>query len=73
MAVSSPQAALDLLTIAQRQIGEGISAFELIHRQGLDFLAETLPTVRQPFEATPDWCVLIEVGLVGGLDTIAVL
>ena len=27
-----------------------ISAFELMHRQGFDFLAETVPDVRQPFD-----------------------
>ena len=43
MVLSSPQAALDLLSLARDQIGEGISAFELMNRQGLEFLAETLP------------------------------
>ncbi len=72
MVLSSPQAALDLLSLARDQIGEGISAFELINRQGLEFLAETLPHVRQPFEDKPEWCVLIEVGVVQALDPIKV-
>ncbi|SDD31581.1 FAD-binding oxidoreductase [Ruegeria marina] len=68
LAVSSPQAALDLLALAREQVGEAVSAFELIHRQGLDFLTEVLPQVRQPFHTTPEWCILIELGLSGGAD-----
>ncbi len=66
--VPSPGAALELLSMARSQMGEGVSAFELIHRQGLEFLHEVLPDVRQPFDAKPEWCVLIEVGLAAGLD-----
>lgn len=73
MVVPSPKAALELLSLARTQMGEGISAFELIHRQGLEFLDETLPQVRQPFAEKPEWCVLIEVGLAQGLDPVASL
>lgn len=66
--VPSAAAALDLLTLARSMVGDGVSAFELIHRQGLEFLAEVLPDVRQPFGAPPEWCVLIELGLAAGLD-----
>lgn len=62
MVVPSPAAALDLLSLARDQIGEGISAFELIHGQGLQFLRDVLPDVRQPFAELPDWCVLVEFG-----------
>ncbi|MEM9351248.1 MAG: FAD-binding oxidoreductase [Pseudomonadota bacterium] len=65
--VASPEAALSLLALARDQVGEGVSAFELIHRQGFDFLIETLPEVRQPFAEPPEWCVLIELGLAKGL------
>jgi FAD/FMN-containing dehydrogenase len=68
MAVASPAAALDLLGLAGERLGDGISAFELIHRQGLDFLAEVGPHVRPPFETLPEWMVLIDVGLSGGLS-----
>lgn len=71
--VESPAAALDLLAIARDQLGEGISAFELISRQGLDFLTEKLPDVRQPWPQPPDWCVLVELGLSRGLDPEAAL
>jgi len=63
MTVRDPQAALDLLAMAQARIGEGISAFEIMHRTGFDFLAETMPDLRRPFVETPDWTVLIELGL----------
>jgi FAD/FMN-containing dehydrogenase len=63
LAVPSPHAALDLLAMAGAQIGDGLCAFELMHRQGLDFLAEVGPEVRQPFDDVPEWSVLIDLGL----------
>ncbi len=68
MVVPTPQAAIDLLSLARDQLGDGISAFELIHGAGLEFLAGCLPDIRQPFEEIPSWSVLIELGLSGGLD-----
>lgn len=68
LVVDSPEAALKLLSLAREQLGEMISAFEILHRTGLEFLAETLPDVRQPFATPPEWTVLIELGLSGGLD-----
>ncbi len=71
--VASPDAALSLLSLAREHVGEGVSAFELMHRQGFDFLAETLPEVRNPWNATPEWCVLVELGLSGGQEPTDVL
>src|SRR6056297_2075038 len=68
MVVDSPAAALTLLSMARDHMGEGVSAFELMHRMGFAFLAETLPDLRQPFETPPEWTVLIDVGLARGLD-----
>lgn len=68
LVVPDPRAALDLLTLAQTRIGDGISAFELIHRTGLEFLSETLPEVRQPFAVKPEWLVLIDLGLSAAND-----
>ncbi|SFN80706.1 FAD/FMN-containing dehydrogenase [Roseovarius lutimaris] len=68
MVVRDPRAALDLLAMARDHMGEGVSAFELMHRQGFEFLAQELPDIRQPFEGHPEWFVLIEVGLARGLD-----
>ncbi len=68
LVVKDPAAALKLLSMAREQLGEMVSGFELIHRQGLDFLADVLPGVRQPFASAPEWTVLIELGLSGDID-----
>ncbi|KIN73371.1 FAD-binding oxidoreductase [Sulfitobacter guttiformis] len=68
LVVESPDAALKLLSMARGLFGEMVSAFELIHRQGFDFLTETMPEVRQPFATPPEWCVLVELGLAADMD-----
>ena len=68
MVVEGPEAALKLLSMARELFGEMVSAFELMHRQGFDFLAETMPELRQPFATAPEWCVLIELGLAADMD-----
>lgn len=73
LSVAGPQAALDLLSMARGQLGEQISAFELIHRMGFDFLSEAMPEVRQPWPEPPEWAVLIEIGLGAGQDPNAAL
>lgn len=67
MAVPSPQAALELFQMAADRFAGAISGFELMGRQGFDFLAEVGPEVKMPFEA-PEWGVLIELGLPEGLS-----
>ncbi len=66
MSVASPAAALRLLALAETRASGMVSAFELISRMGLDFLAEVIPEVRSPLAVTPDWMVLIEIGLPAG-------
>nr|WP_149142732.1 FAD-binding oxidoreductase [Gemmobacter caeruleus] len=66
--VPGPEAALRLLALAEDRLPGMVSAFELIHRQGLDFLRETMPDLRQPFAAPPEWMVLVDLGLPAGLD-----
>ena len=68
LVVPSPAAALALLALAQARLGEGVSGFELIGGQGLRFLQEVMPRVRQPFAEVPDWMVLVDLGLVPALD-----
>lgn len=68
IAVESPAAALSLLALARDRLGEGVSAFELIAGQSFAFLRETMPELRQPFAAPPDWTVLIDLGLPRGLS-----
>jgi len=72
LVVPDPAAALTLLNLARDRIGEGVSAFELIGRQGLDFLAEHMPEIRLPL-GRPDWSVLIDLGLGAGGDPEAAL
>lgn len=73
IAVASPAAALALLALARDRLAEGVSAFELMHRMGLDFLTEVLPDLRQPFATPPEWTVLIDIGLPRGQDPSAAL
>ncbi|MDO9637917.1 MAG: FAD-binding oxidoreductase [Pseudotabrizicola sp.] len=67
LAVPSPRAALDLLALAEGELAGLISAFELIHRMGYDFLAETMPEVTVPLQPLPEWSVLVELGLPQGV------
>lgn len=60
IAVRSPAAALELLGEARATLGNTISAFELIHAQGIAFLAEVLPQVPRPPAMDSEWFVLIE-------------
>ncbi|SMY06568.1 FAD-binding oxidoreductase [Flavimaricola marinus] len=71
--VASPVAALELLALTQAQLGEAVSAFELIHRQGFDFLAEVGPEITPPFATPPEWTVLIDLGLSQGVDPVEAL
>ncbi|MCX7646134.1 MAG: FAD-binding oxidoreductase [Rhodobacteraceae bacterium] len=73
LAVASPEAALRLLALANDLAGGCVSAFELMHRTGFDFLAETMPELRAPLEGPPEWSVLVEVGLPAGLAPDALL
>ncbi|SMX42255.1 FAD-binding oxidoreductase [Maliponia aquimaris] len=68
LTVRDPAAAIALLAMARSQMGEAVSAFELMSRMGFDFLAQTLPDLRQPWKEPPQWSVLIEIGLGRGQD-----
>jgi FAD/FMN-containing dehydrogenase len=68
MVVPGPDAALGLLRLAQARVGAGLSAFEIMHRMGLDFLREVGPEVRHPFDDPPDWLCLIDLGMGTGDD-----
>lgn len=68
LAVPSPAAALDLLALCGERAAGLVSAFELIHRMGFDFLAEAGFDLRPPFDPVPDWLVLLELALPSGLE-----
>lgn len=73
LAVPSAAAALDLLNLAQGLVPGMISAFELMHRQGFEFLEETGFPQRCPLNPVPDWMVLIDLGLPPDADASAQL
>lgn len=72
LAVPGPAEALQLLALAQGRLSGCVTAFELIAGQGLAFLAEVLPAIRQPLPGAP-WSVLLELSLPQGLDPDAAL
>ncbi len=69
VAVASPEAALDLLHVLEGMLE--VTGFELIHRMGFDFLAETGFDLKPPLRA--EWSVLVEIsgaaGLAEGLES----
>ena len=65
LVVPDPAAALALLELTRAHAGDSVSAFELMSGVGLDFLAETLPDIRQPFANRHGWMVLVELGMFG--------
>jgi FAD/FMN-containing dehydrogenase len=68
LAVPSPGAALDLLALCGDRAAGMVSAFELIHRMGFDFLSETGFDLHAPFDPVPDWLVLLELEVPSGLE-----
>ncbi|MEM8663988.1 MAG: FAD-binding oxidoreductase [Pseudomonadota bacterium] len=58
--VPSPAAALALLGTVQAALGEAITAVELIPKLGIEFVVRHASGVRDPFEETPPYAVLIE-------------
>lgn len=63
LAVPSPAAALDLLSLVHDVAGDQVSGFELISRQGLDFLDETGIAHADPLHPRPEWMVLLDLGI----------
>jgi len=68
IAVPSPEAALGLLNNLSRTLGNVVSAYELIHRQGLEFLSETGLPFTVPLAGNPEWMVLVECGGAAGMQ-----
>lgn len=61
-AVPDPDAALALLARLQTEVGEAVSAAELIPRVGLDLHFARTAAAREPFDQPHDWQVLVELG-----------
>src|SRR5579883_2060616 len=58
--VPSPEAALQLLTLAQARAGEEITSFEIMTRRGIELVLEHAAGCRDPLAAAHDWYVLLE-------------
>lgn len=59
-ALATPQAAVELLSLAKEQAGGAIEAFELMNRQVLELAVRHIPGVRDPLAAPSPWYVLAE-------------
>ncbi len=59
-AVPSLQAAVDLLGLAQRHLGAGLSGFELMGQFALGLVDKHFPALRVPLWQTQPHCVLLE-------------
>ena len=66
LAMRAPEDALTLLALARGKLGDAVSGCELIDGQGLRWLAQTHPQIRQVLDPIPDWSVLLEAGLFDG-------
>ena len=67
LAVRDPAAAVALLHRLQNATGGLVSAFELISRQGLDFVLAHIPNTSDPLPAPSPWYVLTEIASAGEL------
>jgi FAD/FMN-containing dehydrogenase len=59
--VASPQAALDLFSLAADRAGSGLTAFELIAGIALDFTVKHVPGIVPPLAGRWPWHVLVEI------------
>src|SRR4029079_3197485 len=62
IAVQDPRAAVELLARLHEQLGERISAFELVSRECLDAVIAHRPETRDPLRDKSPWYVLAEFG-----------
>lgn len=61
VALESPKAALTLLRRLQSEVGETVSAFELMSATGMAFVEACIEGARIPLESRPPWYALMEV------------
>ena len=58
--VTSPEAALELLMLAQGRAGNDVTSFEIMTRRGIELVLEHASGCRDPLASPHDWYVLIE-------------
>ncbi|KAA0972458.1 FAD-binding oxidoreductase [Aureimonas fodinaquatilis] len=59
--LASPEAALNLLKLAEARAGTQLTAFELMPRIGMEFTIRHTQGARDPLEAPHQWYVLMEI------------
>ena len=59
-AVPSLEAAVTLLGLAHRELGAGLTGFEVMGRFALELTAKHFPQLRVPLYEQAPWCVLLE-------------
>ncbi|HSW17250.1 MAG TPA: FAD-binding oxidoreductase [Ramlibacter sp.] len=61
VAVPSPEAAVQLLALAQARLGASLTAFELMSDACIALVEKHVPSARRPLEQRSPWYVLLEV------------
>jgi FAD/FMN-containing dehydrogenase len=61
LAVPSPAAAVELLSLMRARLGEQITAFELLQRSIVEFVIAGIPGYSEPMNEPHPWYVLVEV------------
>jgi FAD/FMN-containing dehydrogenase len=59
--LTSPEAALKLLTLAQDRAGQQLTGFELMGRRGMEFTLRHTAGARDPLASAHEWYVLMEI------------
>lgn len=67
-AIASPSAALELYQHVRRQLGDGISALELMSQFGIELVNTHFPSLSAPFTEKHDWFLLLEAGGPAGIQ-----
>lgn len=60
LAIPGHEAAVSLLRMLQNALGDQITAFELIHGTGVEFVKRYFPQTADPLSDPPEWRVLTE-------------
>jgi FAD/FMN-containing dehydrogenase len=69
IAIPTPKAALDLLSLAQAQSSNRVTAIEILPRMGFGFTIKHFE-VRDPFDEESPWYVLLEISGTGDLGSL---
>ena len=59
--IKNPQAAVELLALAQDRSGAMVSSFELLSRRTVDLVLKNVPDRRLPLAQAHDWYILMEI------------